>query len=234
MTSSPRCGRGASSLKLALSTRIKNAARLALDDNGADQRLIKTLPRKGFRFVGEVQVQHAAVEATSASLRPPLTLPDKPSIAVLPFTNLSDDPEQDYFTDGIVEDIITALSRMRWLFVIARSSTFTYKGRAVDAKQVGQELGVRYVLEGSVRRASKRLRINTQLVDAMTSGHHWAERYDLELEDMLAAQDAITRSVAAAIEPHLLAAEGFARFLVARVTLERGSLWRALERMSGA
>jgi DNA-binding winged helix-turn-helix (wHTH) protein len=129
----------------ALSTRI-NAARFALADNGADQRLIKTLPRKGFRFVGTVRLEHAGEDAILSPSRPTLALPDKPSIAVLPFTNLSGDPEQDFFIDGIVEDIITALSRMRWLFVIARSSSFTYKGIGVDVKRVGQELGVRYVL----------------------------------------------------------------------------------------
>jgi TolB-like protein/cytochrome c-type biogenesis protein CcmH/NrfG len=190
----------------ALSTRI-NAARTVLADSGEEQRLIKTLPRKGLRFVGAVRVEHAS-DAIPGRSRPTLALPDKPSIAVLPFANLTGEPEQDFFIDGIVEDIITALSRMRWLFVIARSSSFTYKGTNVDVKTVGQELGVRYILEGSVRRASTRMRISAQLIDAMTSGHHWAEQYDLELGDILAAQDAITRSVAAAIEPHLLAAEG--------------------------
>ena len=127
---------------------------------------------------------------------------------MLPFANMSGDPDQEHFADGISEDLITGLSRIRWLFVIARNSTFVYKDRAVDVKQVSRELGVRYVLEGSVRRAGKRLRISAQLVDAMTGGHHWAERYDRELGDIFAVQDEITRSVAAAIEPHLLAAEG--------------------------
>ena len=139
---------------------------------------------------------------------PTLPLPDRPSIAVLPFHNMSGDPDQEYFADGISEDLITGLARIRWLFVIARNSTFVYKHRAVDVKQVSRELGVRYVLEGSVRRAGKRLRISAQLIDAMTGGHHWAERYDRELGDIFAVQDEITRSVAAAIEPHLLAAEG--------------------------
>ncbi len=138
----------------------------------------------------------------------PLPLPDRPSIAVLPFANMSDDPDQEYFADGMSEDLITGLSRIRWLFVIARNSTFVYKHRAVDVKQVARELGVRYVLEGSVRRAGKQLRISAQLIDAMTGGHHWAERYDRELGDIFAVQDEITRSVAAAIEPQLLAAEG--------------------------
>ena len=138
----------------------------------------------------------------------PLPLPDCPSIAVLPFANMSGDPDQEYFADGISEDLITGLSRIRWLFVIARNSTFVYKHRAVDVKQVSRELGVRYVLEGSVRRAGNRLRISAQLIDAMTGGHHWAERYDRKLGDIFAVQDEITRSVAAAIEPRLLAAEG--------------------------
>ena len=137
-----------------------------------------------------------------------LPLPDRPSIAVLPFANMSGDPDQEYFADGISEDLITGLSHIRWLFVIARNSSFVYKHRAVDVKQVSNELGVRYVLEGSVRRAGKRLRISAQLIDAITGGHHWAERYDRELGDIFAVQDEITRSVAAAIEPHLLAAEG--------------------------
>ena len=121
---------------------------------------------------------------------------------------MSGDPDQEHFADGISEDLITGLSRIRWLFVIARNSTFVYKDRAVDVKQVARELGVRYVLEGSVRRAGKRLRISAQLIDATTGGHHWAERYDRELGDMFAMQDEITRSVVAAIEPQLLAAEG--------------------------
>jgi TolB-like protein/Flp pilus assembly protein TadD len=139
---------------------------------------------------------------------PSLPLPDRPSIAVLPFANLSGDPDQEYFADGISEDLITGLSHIHWLFVIARNSTFVYKHRAVDVKQVSRELGVRYVLEGSVRRTGKQLRISAQLIDAMTGGHHWAERYDRELGDIFAVQDEITRSVAAAIEPRLLAAEG--------------------------
>src|SRR6185295_160947 len=118
------------------------------------------------------------------SERPALPLPDRPSIAVLPFTNMSDDRDQDYFADGISEDLITGLSRIHWLFVIARNSTFVYKGRAVDVKEVARELGVRYVLEGSVRRAGKRLRVSAQLIDAISGAHHWAERYDRELGDI--------------------------------------------------
>jgi TolB-like protein/Flp pilus assembly protein TadD len=136
-----------------------------------------------------------------------LELPDKPSIAVLPFQNMSDDPDQDYFADGIVEDIITGLSRIKWLFVIARNSSFTYKGRAVDVKQVGRELGVRYVLEGSVRKSKDRVRITGQLVEAESGRHLWAERYDRALGDIFALQDEITMSVVGAIEPSLRHAE---------------------------
>ena len=136
-----------------------------------------------------------------------LTLPDKPSIAVLPFQNLSGDPEQDYFADGMVDDIITGLSRIKWLFVIARNTTFTYKGRAVDVKQVGRELGVRYVLEGSVRKAADRVRVTGQLIDAETGAHVWAERYDRKVDDIFALQDDITLSVVGAIEPSVRLAE---------------------------
>jgi adenylate cyclase len=136
-----------------------------------------------------------------------LPLPDKPSIAVLPFANMSGDPEQEYFADGMVEEIITALSRIRWLFVIARNSTFTYKGKTLDVKQVGRELGVRYVLEGSVRKAVDRVRITGQLIDALTGTHLWADRFDGSLEDVFDLQDKVATSVAGVIEPTLLAAE---------------------------
>ena len=136
-----------------------------------------------------------------------LALPDKPSIAVLPFQNMSGDPEQEYFVDGMVEEIITALSRVQWLFVIARNSTFTYKGRAVDVRQVGRELGVRYVLEGSVRRAGTQVRITGQLIDALTGTHLWAERFDGSLEDVFELQDKVATHVAGLIEPALQAAE---------------------------
>jgi adenylate cyclase len=144
-------------------------------------------------------------EAGEGSL--PLTLPDKPSIAVLPFANLSGDPEQEYFADGMVEEIITALSRIRWLFIIARNSSFTYKGQAVDVKQVGRELGVRYVLEGSVRKAAQRVRITAQLIEAETGAHLWAERFDGSLEDVFDLQDKVALSVAGVIEPALRVAE---------------------------
>jgi TolB-like protein len=143
----------------------------------------------------------------SAPRRPALALPDKPSIAVLPFQNMSGDLEQEYFADGMVDDILTGLSRIKWLFVIARNSTFIYKGRAVDLKQVGRELGVRYAVEGSVRKAAGRLRITGQLIDATTGAHVWAERYDRKLEDVFALQDEITLSIVGAIEPGLIHAE---------------------------
>lgn len=188
-----------------LSSRI-NAARTALHDNGDAQRLIRTVLRRGIRFVGTV-LEGGAAEATTEGEKPRLSLPDRPSIAVLPFANMSGDPEQDYFADGMVEDIVTGLSRIRWLFVIARNSSFTYKGRAVDVKQVGRELGVRYVLEGSVRKVGTRVRITGQLIDAEDGSHLWAERYDRDLTDVFAVQDEITISVVAAIEPNLRRAE---------------------------
>jgi TolB-like protein len=194
----------------ALFNRI-NAARSAIGDTGEEQRLIKTLPRKGLRFVGDVREDDVVAEVgtyTRPLPSPSLLLPDRPSIAVLPFTNLSGDPDQDYFADGLTEDLITGLAHIRWLFVIARNSTFVYKRRPVSVSQVSRELGVRYVLEGSVRRGGNRLRISAQLIDAATGAHHWAERYDREIGDIFAVQDEITRSVAGAIEPHLLAAEG--------------------------
>jgi TolB-like protein len=147
--------------------------------------------------------------AASQAISPaaPLPLPDKPSIAVLPFANMSGDPEQEYFADGMVEEIITALSRIRWLFVIARNSTFTYKGQAVDVKQVGRELGVRYVLGGSVRKGGGRVRITGQLIDAVSGAHLWADRFDGSLEDVFELQDKVASSVAGVIEPALQAAE---------------------------
>ena len=180
--------------------------RKALGDDARRPRYIETLHRRGYRFIGKIAA--APLPAAIDGEAPALALPDRPSIAVLPFDNMSDGPDQEYFADGISEDLITGLSRIHWLFVIARNSTFVYKNRAVDVKQVSRELGVRYVLEGSVRRAGKRIRISAQLIDAITGGHHWAERYDRELGDIFAVQDEITRNVVAAIEPRLLAAEG--------------------------
>jgi TolB-like protein/Tfp pilus assembly protein PilF len=188
----------------ALTTRI-NAARTAIGDSGDRQRLIKTVPRKGIRFVGAVREE--AVSAGLGAEQSPPSVPDKPSIAVLPFANLSGDPGQDYFTDGIVEDIITGLSRFGWLFVIARNSSFTYKGRTVDVKQVGRELGVRYVLEGSLQKANQRVRISAQLIDASTGAHLSAERFDGNVSDIFDLQDQVTASVVCAIAPRLEKAE---------------------------
>ena len=193
-----------------ISSRL-NAARTAIGDTGAEQRLIRTLPRKGVRFVGEVREVRRARGAgrlraargrAVACARPRL-----PAVAVLPFTNMSGDPEQDYFADGIAEEIITALSRSSGLFVIARNSSFTYKGKAIDMRQVGQELGVGYVLEGSVRRSGERLRITGQLVDAASGAHLWSDRFEGDPGDVFALQDRVSESVAAAIEPTLQSAE---------------------------
>jgi len=188
-----------------LSSRV-NAARNALHDNGEEQRLIRTMIRKGFRFVGTVREENAAV---MLPMEPEvgLRLPDRPSIAVLPFVNMSGDKDQDYFADGMVEDIITSLSRIKWLFVIARNSSFVYKDRAVDVKQVGRDLGVRYLLEGSVRKVANRVRITGQLVEAEDGSHLWAERYDRDLNDVFALQDEITINVVSAIEPNVRQAE---------------------------
>jgi TolB-like protein len=190
-----------------------NGVRKAIGDSGEDQNLVRTLPRKGFRFIGEVTEtpSSTAVGATRTASdkgrAPDLALPDRPSIAVLPFQNLSGDPDQEYFADGMVEDIIAALSRMRWLFVIARNSSFTYKGRSVDVKQVGRELGVRYVLEGSVRKAGNRVRIAGELIDASTGMDLWANRFEGGLDDIFDLQDRIAESVVGAITPKLEHAE---------------------------
>lgn len=191
----------------ALNSRI-NAARKALGDDGEAQRLIKTVPRKGFRFVGEV-VGQAATAPTEVAPAAPRAAPDRPAIAVLAFENMSDDPEQEYFCDGISEDILTALSKVRWFLVIARNSSFTYKGRAVHIREIADELGVGYVVEGSVRKAGDRVRITAQLNDATTGSHIWAEHYDRELGDIFAVQDEITNAIVAAIEPQIYAAENF-------------------------
>ncbi len=200
-----------------LTSRI-NAARKALGDSGEDQKLIRTIPRKGFRFVSAVRAQSNVAEAVPSG-RPPdeahepsraaLPLPDRPAIAVLPFANMSGEPEQEYFSDGISEDIITALSKLRWFFVIARNSSFIYKGKSVHMKQVAEELGVGYVVEGSVRKRGERVRITAQLNDVATGSHIWAERYDRALADVFAVQDEITEAIVAAIEPQLYAAENF-------------------------
>jgi adenylate cyclase len=159
------------------------------------------------RPVRVYRVRDTAVVIPSLPASATLPLPDKPSIAVLPFQNMSGDPEQDYFAEGVVEEVITALSRIRWLFVIARNSSFTYKGQAVDVKRVGRELGVRYVLEGSVRKGGNRVRITAQLIEAETGAHLWADRFDGALEDVFDLQDKVALSVAGVIEPTLEAAE---------------------------
>src|SRR4029453_6578547 len=170
-----------------------------IGDTRKAQRLIKTVPRKGIRFVGAVREEEPRGHSGSdVRLQPSmsyLALPDKASIAVLAFTNMSGDPEQEYFSDGITEDIITELSRFSELLVIARNSSFQYKGKSIDVRQVGRELGVRYVLEGSIRRAGDRVRISAQLVDAVTGAHRWAERYDRKLEDVFAVQDDVARTL---------------------------------------
>ncbi|HEV2154118.1 winged helix-turn-helix domain-containing tetratricopeptide repeat protein [Bradyrhizobium sp.] len=191
-----------------------NAARRAVGDNGEEQRLIRTIARKGVRFVGAVtEISSDAAPAAASKPAAPtpavLPLPDRPAIAVLPFNNMSGETEQDYFSDGISEDIITALSKLRWFFVIARNSSFIYKGRTVHLRQVAEELGVRYVVEGSVRKDGDRVRITAQLNDVATGSHLWAERYDRELADVFAVQDEITEAIVAAIEPQLYAAESF-------------------------
>ena len=189
---------------ICVSARVQEDAtgRLDLDFEDIGQQQLKNIARP-------VRAYRVATSARGAITRhdadPPL--PDKPSIAVLPFQNISGDPEQEYFADGMVEEIITALSRIRWLFVIARNSSFTYKGRAIDVKQVGRELGVRYVLEGSVRRAGGRVRITAQLIDAASGAHLWADRFDGSLEDVFELQDRVAVNVAGVIEPTLQAAE---------------------------
>jgi TolB-like protein len=186
--------------------------RQALGDDARAPRYIETWHRRGYRLVEPTTIigEESVLDAPRVGHHQgsPLPLPDRPSIAVLPFVDMSGEGDQEHFADGVTEDLITGLSRIRWLFVIARNSTFQYKAKHPDVRQVGRDLGVRYVLEGSVRRQGKRLRITAQLIDAMAGGHHWAERYDRELGDIFAVQDEITRSVAAVIEPRLLAAEG--------------------------
>jgi TolB-like protein len=201
-----------------LTSRI-NAARNAIGDSGGDKKLIRTIARKGLRFVGVVQAQPDSAQPAGVAGPPSgdieqqtrIALPklDRPAIAVLPFVNMSGDLEQEYFSDGISEDIITALSKLRWFFVIARNSSFIYKGKAVHMKQVAEELGVGYVVEGSVRKGGDRVRITAQLNDAATGSHIWAERYDRDIADVFAVQDEITEAIVAAIEPQVYAAESF-------------------------
>src|SRR5215475_9815698 len=174
---------------------------LGFVDAGEQQLKNIAQPVRVYRISGE------QLAVARAAAKPALALPDKPSIAVLPFTNMSGDPEQEYFADGMVEEVITGLSRFRWLFVIARNSSFTYKGRAVDARQVGRELGVRYLLEGSVRKSANRLRIAGQLIDASSGVHLWADRFEGAIEDVFELQDQVTASVVGAITPRLEQAE---------------------------
>jgi TolB-like protein len=187
---------------ICVSGRVQEDARgkleIVFEDLGEQQ--LKNIARP-------VRVYRVRLSGAAPSYRPALPLPDKPSIAVLPFQNMSGDPEQEYFADGIVEEIITALSRFRQLFVIARNSTFTYKGRAVDVKQVGRELGVRYVLEGSVRKAGERVRITAQLIDAATGAHLWADRFDGGLGEIFELQESVAATVAGEIAPRVERAE---------------------------
>jgi adenylate cyclase len=205
-----------------LNSRI-NAARRAVGDTGTAQAVIRTFPRRGFRFVAEIDVPasplpgrappandlptSAGPEVSLHRQEAPLPLPDRPSIAVLAFANLSGDKEQEYLSDGITEDIITELSRFSELLVIARNSSFQYKGKATDVREVGRDLGVRYVLEGSVRRGGDRLRISAQLIDAMTGGHRWAEHYDRKFEDVFAVQDELVRTIVTILAAHVRKAE---------------------------
>jgi pentatricopeptide repeat protein len=189
----------------AITTRI-NALRRALGDDGAAQRLIRTFARKGFRFVVDVTEQREAPRPTR-DIPEDTGAVDRPSIAVVPLQNLSGDPAQDRFADGMAEEIITALSRIRWLSVIACNSSFAYRGQVVDVKRVGRELGARYVLQGSVRKADGRTRISAQLIEATTGGHLWADRFDGSCEDVFDLQDRVASGVAGVIEPALQAAE---------------------------
>jgi TolB-like protein len=216
------CGRIVSESTL---TSHINAVRKAIGDSGEEQHLIRTIARKGFRFVGEIRKDGSAnstlpakpMDTESALLTrtiaeatgspPALTFADKPSIAVLPFTNMSGDVEQEYFADGMVEEIITGLSRIKWLLVISRNSSFTYKNKSVAVKEVADKLGARYVLEGGVRKSGNRVRITAQLIDAGTGVHLWAKQYDRLLEDVFVLQDEITMRVIGAIEPNLRKAE---------------------------
>lgn len=183
-----------------------NLARRAVDDDGKTQAVIKTFPRRGFRFVAEVEEVEPSGRGFSGAPES-VPIPDKPAIVVLPFDNLSGDPEQEYFADGLTEDIITGLSRIRHLLVTARNTSFAYKGKALDVHAVAAEIGVRYVLEGSVRKSGNRVRISAQLVDGETGNQLWAERYDRNLEDIFAVQDEITQIVVGALQPELTRSE---------------------------
>jgi len=192
-----------------LSSRL-TTVRQAVGDSGETQRLIRTIPRKGIRFIGQVIEQkndRPLLGSSHPQAEPGLRIPDRPSIAVLPFQNLSDDSAQGYFVDGIVEDITIALSQFSQLFVVARSSSFTYKGRNIDVKQVGQELGVRYVLEGSIRQAANQIRITAQLINSLTAVQLWAAHFDGALDQVFELQDQITSGVVGVIAPKIEQAE---------------------------
>jgi TolB-like protein len=198
-----------------LASRI-NAVRKAVGDSGEEQKLIRTIARRGVRFVGDVVLRPADLKRARESITPNgkdysprVAIPqsERRGIAVLPFVNMSGEADQEYFSDGMSEDIIYALSKLRWFFVIARNSSFIYKGKSVHIKQIGEELGVGYVVEGSVRKEAGRVRITVQLNDVTTGSHLWAERYDRELADVFAVQDEITEAIVAAIEPQLYRAE---------------------------
>jgi TolB-like protein/Tfp pilus assembly protein PilF len=209
-----------------LTSRI-NAVRKAVGDSGAQQSLIRTIARKGIRFVSEVHELRASGGAVTAE-QPSATLavPNRPSIAVLPFTNMSGDIEQEYFVDGVTEEIITALSRVRWFFVIARHSTFAYKNREIDLKQIARELGVRYVLVGSVRRADDRVRVSARLIEGISGNNVWARSYDRALADIFAMQDEITQTLVGAIEPELSRAERERARVKARDSLDAWSIYQ--------
>lgn len=190
-----------------LASRI-NAARRAIGDNGDEQRLIRTVARRGVRFIGSVAARREAGQSPASPLDPAARA-ERPAIAVLPFMNASGEPDQDYFSDGIAEDIITELSRLRWFLVIARNSSFAYKGKPVTTRQIGEELGVGYLVEGSVRKSGECVRVTAQLNEVATGKQLWAERYDRRLSDVFAIQDEITEAVVAAIEPQVYANENF-------------------------
>jgi TolB-like protein len=185
------------------------ALRRVFEEEAGGANWIETLPRRGYRYIGPITAigENCPAAATTTQAQPAPTLPGKPSIAILPFQNMSGDPEQEYFADGMVDDITTAVSRMRWLFVIARSSSFTYKGKAIEVKQVGRELGVRYLLEGAVRKSGNRVRVTAQLIDVTLGVHLWADRFDSALEDIFELQDRVAASVVTAIAPKLEQAE---------------------------
>jgi adenylate cyclase len=185
---------------------VRGKTSFAFEDLG--ERALKNIDRPVRLYAARTAATPASGNR-SAEVQKALALPDRAAIAVLPFTNMTGDPGQEYFSDGISEDIITALSKLRWFFVIARNSSFIYKGKSVHIKQVADELGVGYVVEGSVRRGGDRVRITAQLNDVTTGSHLWAERYDRELADVFAVQDEITAAIVAAIEPRLYAAENF-------------------------